>query len=285
MKALYYPLANTTAQNFASAYPGVIFSYLRALVLHTTEGGGWPAYSGGAAAPTFTALPDYTNKKLIWRQHFPLNMSARALVNAAGGVNTNTSNVAQIELVGTSEKGGPGMYWPEAPDWALQGLAAFVKWLNAEWAVSMKSTVRWVAYPASYGVNASQRLSGSEWLAYNGILGHQHVPENDHGDPGLFPIARLLSFTNPVEEFVLATKDDVKTALIEVLRENPGLIGGAVHSQQLFRDTLSDGTSAFTVGHALHYNRNVQENLNALQADVDALQTAVAALKPTQPTT
>ncbi|MFD3560872.1 hypothetical protein ACFWVU_14500 [Streptomyces sp. NPDC058686] len=46
------------------------------------------------------------------RQHFPANMSSRALVNRNGGVETNTLNVVQIELVGTCVKGGPGLYWP-----------------------------------------------------------------------------------------------------------------------------------------------------------------------------
>lgn len=209
-KALYYPAANRTAQDFSKAYPGVIFTSLRLLCLHTTEGGGWPSYDGGAKAPTLTALPDYTNKKLLWRQHFPLNMSARALRNPSGGVNTNTTNIVQIELVGTSEKGGPGMYWPEAPDWALQDLAKFVQFLEAEWSVPIQSSVKWVAYPASYGLNASQRLSGSAWMAYKGILGHEHVPENDHGDPGLFPIGRFLNFA---KEDDLALSADDKTWL------------------------------------------------------------------------
>jgi hypothetical protein len=206
MKALYYPEANRTVQDFSRAYPGVIFSSLRALVIHTTETSGWPGYSGGASAPTFTALPDFTNKKLIFRQHFPLNMSARALKNLGGGVNTNTTSVVQIELIGTSDKNGPGLFWPEAPDWALKSLADFVKFLNAEWGIPMTSTVRWVSYPESYGFNASQRLNGSEWLAYRGILGHQHVTENDHGDPGLFPIARLLNFTKE-DQLALSTED------------------------------------------------------------------------------
>lgn len=205
MKALYYPDANRTVQNFANAYPGVIFSSLRAVVLHTTETSGWPGYSGGASAPTFTALPDYTNKRLVWRQHFPLNMSARALKNLSGGVNTNTTNVVQIELVGTSDKNGPGMFWPNAPDWALQDLADFLLWLHVEWGVATTSKVKWVSYPASYGFNASQRLNGDEWMAFRGICGHEHVPENDHGDPGLFPMARLQTFLE--EELALSADD------------------------------------------------------------------------------
>ena len=208
MKAAYYPAANRTAQDFSKAYPGVAFSSLRLLVLHTTETSGWPSYSGGASAPHFTAYPNASTKKLEFRQHFPLTMSARALKNASGGVQTNNDNVVQIELIGTCEKGGPGMFWAEAPDWALQGLADFIKWLNAEWSIPMTCSATWVSYPASYGFNASQRLSGSEWTNYKGILGHQHVPENDHGDPGLFPWARLVTF---LEDELPLTTTDAKT--------------------------------------------------------------------------
>jgi hypothetical protein len=35
-------------------------------------------------------------------------------------------------------------------------------------------------------------MSFAEWEAFKGICGHQHVPENDHGDPGNFPIKRLI---------------------------------------------------------------------------------------------
>lgn len=212
-KALYYPGASRV-QDFSGVYPGVIFSSNRALVIHTTETNDWPGYSGGASAPTFTAKPNYTTRKLDWRQHFPLNMSARALKNLSGGVNTNTTNVVQVELIGTSEKTGPGMYWAEAPDWALQSLAEFIRFLNVEWGIPMVSTVKWVAYPASYGFNASQRLNGSDWLAYKGILGHQHVTENDHGDPGLFPWSRLQTFL----EVELPLNDADKTWIANAIK-------------------------------------------------------------------
>ena len=194
----FYPKADAKTQSFASAYPGDIMPHPNVLVLHTTEGTSWPGYSGGAVAPTLTAFPDAAAKALRWRQHFPINMSARALVNKAGGVQTNTLNVVQVELVGTCAKGGPGLYWPEAPDWALKGLADFLKWLHAEWPVPLRSTSRpWVAYPASYGTASGQRMGEAEWMNFSGICGHQHVPENVHGDPGAFPIARLLAMTAP----------------------------------------------------------------------------------------
>lgn len=297
MKALTYPKANRTAQNFSDNYPGVHVNSLYRLVIHTTEGGGWPAYSGGALAPTLTALPDYANERLIWRQHFDMDESARAVENRAGGVLTNTSGIVQIELVGTCVKGGPGMYWPEAPDWALRDLAEFILWLDREWSVPAVTSVKWVAYPASYGQTAS-RLTGAEWNAYRGFLGHQHVPENDHGDPGLLPVARLRNFITPTDWFDMADKNDLKAALTEVLRDNPGLVGAAVHNQKLYRMTRADG-QPYTIAdavidaskaddpvlRALAENQITMQKAQAeIQSKLDSLAETLAKLVPTQPT-
>jgi hypothetical protein len=107
-----YAKADTKAQWFADNYPGSRI-YPNCGVLHTTEGNDWPGYDGGAVAPTYTSKPLISEKRLVWRAHFPDEMSARALVNAAGGVETNTANALQVELVGTCdyahrERWGPG---------------------------------------------------------------------------------------------------------------------------------------------------------------------------------
>lgn len=172
--------------------------------LHTTEGTTVPTYAGGASAPNFTALPDFRAKKLKWYQHFDFDMSSRALRNLSGGVQTNTLNVVQIELVGTCDlahrigwngaKAGVNyLYWPDAPDWALKELAKFVRWAHDHHGVRMETSVHFKAYPSSYG-NNGVRLSGSQWTRYLGWLGHQHVPEQDHGDPGDLEIAKVLAF-------------------------------------------------------------------------------------------
>jgi hypothetical protein len=191
-RATLYPPANRTAQWYADDYPGAIFESIEKLCLHTTEGSGWPGYSGGAVAPNLTALPDIANRRLIWRHHFPINMSSRALRNLAGGVQTNTDRVVQVEFVGTCEKGGPGFYWPGAPDWALADVAGLVEWLHAEWALALNAAPLWLPYPASYG-KTKARMSGTTWDAFRGVLGHQHVPENDHGDPGALDAARIIT--------------------------------------------------------------------------------------------
>lgn len=169
-------------------------------VVHTTEGTTLPSYGGGASAPTFTLVPSLSSKSVAVFQHFDVDRSARALVNKAGGVQTNTLNCVQVELTGTCDpktrakwlaEGRSFVFWPEAPEWALLEFARLVRWLSDEHGVKLQSTVTWKAYPGSYGANGV-RLSGQAWMDYYGWLGHQHVPENDHGDPGNFPMVRVL---------------------------------------------------------------------------------------------
>ncbi|MGW3492038.1 hypothetical protein ACWDEM_32480, partial [Streptomyces sp. NPDC001054] len=70
---------------------------------------------------------------------------------------------------------------------------AFAKWAHEQHGVPLTSGVTWKAYPASYGSSAGVRMSAAKWSSYRGHCGHQHVPENDHGDPGAFPMAAILA--------------------------------------------------------------------------------------------
>ena len=196
--APWYPKANRQVQYFGNRFPGSRIDP-NVVVLHTTETGTWPGYAGGATAPTITVFPDRKRKRLVFRQHFPLNMSSRALRNESGGVETNTLNAVQVELIGTCtrdyQKKYGYFYWPDAPDWALEQLAEFLNWLSSEWKdfpVKDAAPRGWRPYPSSYGNSNGQRMTFSEWRNAYGIVGHQHVPENSHGDPGDFPIDRLI---------------------------------------------------------------------------------------------
>jgi hypothetical protein len=181
-------------------------------VVHTTEGRTLPSYNGGAIAPTVTGVPDIKAKRIRWYQHFDVDESARALANKLGGVATNTANVFQIELVGTCDDskaktwgtaraGVDYLHWPTAPDWALAEVAWLVRWLHDYHGVPMTCVKDWLAYgrdarrpgitPASYGASPA-RMSFAEWQAFKGWCGHQHVPENDHGDPGSMDFARVI---------------------------------------------------------------------------------------------
>lgn len=204
MTNYWYPKASKV-QDFSKKYVGSTMN-TDTITLHSTEGTGWPGYSGGATAPNMTIMPDFKNKKVICRQHFPSNKSARALENRAGGVNTNTQNTFQIELVGTCDPtshrkwaGIQHIYMPEAPQWFIDGVADVVKWIDSVHPqfVPVDGAPRgWGAYPSSYG-NSKYRLSFSEWNKAKGIVGHQHIPENGHGDPGNFPIDKLIAASAP----------------------------------------------------------------------------------------
>lgn len=198
------------------------------IVWHSTEGTSLPSYGGGAEAANFTAKPNFAAKRLEWYQHFEFDTSSRALVNKAGGVATNTLNVTQVEVVGTCDpathkKWGstPHLYMPELPDWAVRDLAAFAKWANTAHGVPLSSGLTFKAYPSSYG-NSSVRMSAARWNAFKGHCGHQHVPENDHGDPGEFPMAAILTAakggttTTPQENDPMAgyTKKDIADAVL-----------------------------------------------------------------------
>ena len=37
------------------------------------------------------------------------------------------------------------------------------------------------------------RMSDAKWRAFTGICGHQHVPDNDHWDPGRLDVSRMLA--------------------------------------------------------------------------------------------
>jgi len=165
-------------------------------VIHTTEGMGWPGYSGGGAAPhaTIRAIP---GKGIAVRKHIGYDKFAKALMNLPGGVETNRRGALQFELIGTCDpkhKGDSDWYsWADADDVVLEALADFLRPVLSLYKIPHRAPA-FLAYPASYANKQGQRFSFAEWNAFNGICGHQHVPENVHGDPGAFPIAKLLKF-------------------------------------------------------------------------------------------
>lgn len=206
-RATIYPGADTKSQWRGDQ--GTEMSSLNKVVLHTTESAGWPAY------PTFqpTLTLDMVTGKV--RQHLPVNRSASTLENS-GTFKTNRANCVQIELVGYCDpaRATSKYYLAHWTDVGYQALADFLSWLHAEWDVPLTSNVTWQPYPASYGKLAKQRLSVAAYSGYRGILGHQHVPGNEHGDPGRIDIIRLLSLTQkptpaPAEGYPAPTSGEV----------------------------------------------------------------------------
>lgn len=167
--------------------------------LHTTEGSGWPTYAGWSIMPHATILPT-PGKGVTVRQHIPFSSAAFALKNEDGGVQTNRADCFQFELVGTCASHGPGYHWPSADDAVLLDLwHKVIKPVSVAYKIPLRAP-EFKPYLStgggSYGKKNGVRLSGAQWTAFTGWLGHQHVPENDHGDPGEFPFARLVKLAS-----------------------------------------------------------------------------------------
>lgn len=162
------------------------------LVLHTTEGssieGAVGAYKKHGSWPHLTI----DARKRIVVQHYRFGIAARALKRPAGTVATNGASAIQAELVGFAK---------DTPNWSAED----VVWLGKTFAPILDAYDIGRYSPTFLGPEAGtiatrtapQRMSPAEWLAFNGVCGHQHVPNNDHWDPGRFQIARFLLAAAP----------------------------------------------------------------------------------------
>lgn len=172
-----------------SGVDGIAQPTVSKLVLHSTETprGLCPGYQSGRAAPTLTVCP-WTRQ--IW-QHFDTNESAKALVDPGStSVRENRDNVAQVEIVGYSDVAVATRYGyardilRNLDPAGVEFIAQIIAWYHLEWDVPLRTPTAWPIYPASYG-NSPARMTGPEYDAYTGVLGHLHVSGNHHGDPAL----------------------------------------------------------------------------------------------------
>jgi hypothetical protein len=173
------------------------------LVLHTTESDPGTAqtiatYLVSKGCQSHTVYDPSTGEHI---RLLPWSQPAKALRNLPGGVETNNrGDVYQIELVGRAQD-VPGY----SSTW-FAALALYVQRVCAETGTPIVFPCPFVPYPQSYGLTAAQRMSNDEWLACTGIVGHQHVPESDHGDPG--DMSRLVDLlTNYGDDMAVAKED------------------------------------------------------------------------------
>lgn len=162
------------------------------VVLHTTEGG---AIEGAVAAYTSTHnLPHFTVDLGAKRkaQHLALSRGATALAHV--GPETNNCGVCvQIEIIGFA--GGPPNGRPE-----LDFLAQVLREIHDAGVGFVWTAPQFHPYPPENGIQLGHepwRMSSQEWLDFNGICGHQHIPSgNAHGDPGALDIDYVLASAN-----------------------------------------------------------------------------------------
>ena len=198
------------------------------VVLHTTETSSLPDYAGGNSAPHLT----YNPKTRDWVQHTDMTNAARALRNLAGGVETNRANALQVEIICYSAKNiaqqSTSRLWVgDLDDLAYEDLREFIAWTGVP--------VVWPgrqAFSYSEANTAGFRLQPDEWIGWNGIVGHQHIPENDHWDPGALDWSKIIEGGDlPLTEKEENTVRDLLAAL-----ENNG--AGTQQSRQAILDKM-----------------------------------------------
>lgn len=185
------------------------------LLLHTTEGptldGALLALDSRRAWSHFVYDPNTDH--LV--QCVPLSRPARALKSGGPAGRTNAAKVVQIEVVGSAAT---------SPNWTEQVNANLGR-LIARLAkvVPFRPVFDLPFYGADAGftvasVSARQRLSWDAWYRYDAICGHQHVPANDHWDPGHINTAAItaaIGAPSPThtEELTVADIEAIMNAL------------------------------------------------------------------------
>ena len=156
------------------------------IVWHTTEGLDLRVMQrvlyDKNAGPHFLVGREGTGRKhFTVIQFFPLDQGARALRNDANDLQpTNRANVIQVEICG---------YAKDAPDdykqpGIITALAQLTRLIENRVNVPRKA-------PRPFGPGRATRYTDRGFVEATGHLGHSHVPDNDHWDPGAFDIAKL----------------------------------------------------------------------------------------------
>lgn len=221
------------------------------LVLHSTEGvsyaGAYQAYRNTGSAPHFTV--SYELERFRVYQHIQLDRAAKALEHRTGTVHTNRLSAVQIEIVAFADTKlaarYDGLRTDRLPGPYLEGIADLVGWVRHQCGITA-TRPEFLPYPASYGDN-SVRFSDGDWLLFDGICGHQHVPHQSHGDPGALDVAALLSASKtqtatliqaPVHDYEEAA---TKTTMIHIGKLDANGNGWADWQPGLGRDPIIVG--------------------------------------------
>lgn len=235
------------------------------LVLHTTEG-----TSLAGARRTMTANRSMSHWLCDpatgdFEQLVSTDVPARSLRNMAGGVETNNRRgVFQLEIVGQAHR------VPTYNDDWYRKLADWVIDLCGRHGIPRRFPHPFAGNDA-YGLRGRVRMSHAQWMACTGIIGHQHVPENTHWDPG--DISRLIFL---VEE---GTVDEHQAAAQAAIN------GWLEPVRQIRVDGDWGPTSTAALVHVLDVVaapqiRELRKELAALVATNEALHDRIADLQP-----
>lgn len=249
------------------------------MVLHTTETKGFPGYNSGAAAPHFTigvghsgSLPNEKPGVVRVRQHISLDRTALALKHPSGTPETNHqgSHCVQIETityVGDQPKhgivGNKGNF-PAPLTAALAGLVREI--LEVIPGINIDHHPEMWSATGSAGSGAKQRFTAKEWAEFDGICGHEHVPDNSHWDPGALDIESFVALVKSESAGSGATTSGVAPTVI--MSDWPMVLelGDNSDKVEIVRGVLQTlGYGDFAPGGL--YNAKVEKAVRALQKD------------------
>lgn len=155
------------------------------VVLHTTESsrGSYDAVRAlwRGSQNWGRGLPHFIQDGTRFVQLLPLTVNAYTLANPPGPPDTNRAgHVIQVERCGYAAQPMGGDEYDACGRW----LADLVR---AGLGIDLAQHPKF--YGAGDGIvlatsSSPIRLSAGAYDAFNGYLGHQHVPQNDHWDPG-----------------------------------------------------------------------------------------------------
>jgi hypothetical protein len=194
--------------------------------------------------------------------------------------------IYQIELVCYSSKPTAdrvsGLWVGNLTDAQLRPVADFVRWLRS------KGEPIQIAWPGRRALSYSEanaagfRFTRQEFYNWPGLLGHQHVPENTHWDPGAFPWERLIrliggnDMSHPAESFneYVAGHDIGEVPSWSPWDQYVAAGGSSVRES---------GTWAFTRADAAWFWSRwivpLQSKIGALESKLDALEARLAAVE------
>jgi hypothetical protein len=199
-------------------------------------------------------------------QYFPLNRSARALMNGGKEISHNKVGPVCIQVEFVAQPDGFTRYWQPGPNFRAMMRAI------GSWGVQSEFVAR---LPKSGSDNVRQ--SWSTYKTTGGWWGHCHVPSPEtHWDPGPIDTAAFFAEAGvkPAPAPVAPQEDDMPT---------PEEIAAAVWSHQLAKPgnvNTENAGSQLGKAHIYAYRNNAQAA--ALAAQVEALNATVGVLANSQ---
>lgn len=135
----------------------------------------------------YHVLADPSLRRVV--QVLPLNKAASALAHPRS-VETNHDGAIQVCVIGRSHESKDMS--TEDLDWL--GSAVLAPIANAVPDLSLTNIATFYGDDCGFTLattDARQRFAPSTWDNFGGQCGHQHVPGNDHWDPGALNVARI----------------------------------------------------------------------------------------------